>query len=327
MAGEVRVFLPGQTYELTVPVLNLEKRLRPQDDVHVLLLRLLGALSRARGIRLHAYAATETRVHLLVTPEEPQAIPVAMQDFKSAAARCINKLQGRRGPVWDGPYLDTPVTDEVQAQLSRLRAVLRIGDPGRSSQDILAAPYLNAAKQWTGIQPVPRSDLWLEPLPVLVQASEETRQAVVWELLAAGVSDEEAVARATEVLALATAGEGPSPATTRLLEIVNPLTGSEGPEPRDCAQPPGEPANRPAAGSPRRANKPTVHAATATAREACLSVLYQIREAYRTLAARFMNGELWVAFPSGTLRPPAWRATWPAGRGTVSQDIHQELAA
>jgi len=53
---------------------------------------------------IHAYVLMQNHVHLLVTPNETDAIPQLMQSLGRRYVRYVNKMHQRSGTLWEGRY-------------------------------------------------------------------------------------------------------------------------------------------------------------------------------------------------------------------------------
>lgn len=330
MSDNIRVYVPGYVYELVIPVLNHQRLLKPTPDVQRPLRGLLAQLSTMRGIQLHAYAVLSSHLHLLVTTQATQAIPVAMQDFKSAAAKRVNRALGRRGPLWNGPYGATMVTHEPRKQLERLRYVLRHGEKEGLVADVTTSPFLNAAKVILGTDPKEGLDMKLVPMPVLALVPRQVQLEVVRLLLRSDLKDGEALDLALERLAAAsksevrpesqnaeTAGE-PQGAPGSPASVTNVTSlGDQMPEeyrevfanpPRRAR--PDAPGRRSDVPTSRRRKPPKVHASSLDLRTRWLALFNAIAEMYADISPHFMAGEMTEPFPTWTLRPPLWRVRW-----------------
>ena len=77
--------------------------------------RLLGDLAehaRNRGVAVHAYVLMSNHLHLLVTPEAADSVPLMMQGVGRAYVRYFNRRHGRSGTLWEGRYRSTLIEAE-----------------------------------------------------------------------------------------------------------------------------------------------------------------------------------------------------------------------
>lgn len=91
---------------------------------------MVGALGRAQrltGLKLHAVAFASNHYHLLASPDDPEQLVCFMRYIQSNIAREAGALYEWRERFWSRRYRDIPVSDEVDAQLDRLRYCLAHG--------------------------------------------------------------------------------------------------------------------------------------------------------------------------------------------------------
>jgi putative transposase len=71
------------------------------------MLDLLFEHSRAQQVDVHAYVLMSNHLHLLVTPQQDQALPKMMQAVGRSYVQVFNKVHGRTGTLWEGRYRST----------------------------------------------------------------------------------------------------------------------------------------------------------------------------------------------------------------------------
>ena len=64
----------------------------------------LGEALKSTGCLLHAYVQMTNHVHLLLTPPEPEAIPLLLISLGRRYVQYINKAYRRTGTLWDSRY-------------------------------------------------------------------------------------------------------------------------------------------------------------------------------------------------------------------------------
>ena len=79
-------------------------RQRLQDD--------LAEHARAHGVAVHAYVLMSNHLHLLVTPETGDSLPLMMQGVGRGYVRWFNRRHGRSGTLWEGRYRSTVIEAE-----------------------------------------------------------------------------------------------------------------------------------------------------------------------------------------------------------------------
>ena len=75
-------------------------------------LKCLEEAAGRRGCELHAYVLMGNHVHLLVTPAEPGALGVMMQDLSGRYVRVINRIHARTGTLWEARFRSSLVDSE-----------------------------------------------------------------------------------------------------------------------------------------------------------------------------------------------------------------------
>jgi putative transposase len=71
------------------------------------MLDLLAEHSKVQGVDIHAYVLMGNHLHLLVTPQQDQALPKMMQAVGRSYVQVFNKVHGRTGTLWEGRYRST----------------------------------------------------------------------------------------------------------------------------------------------------------------------------------------------------------------------------
>jgi putative transposase len=71
------------------------------------MLDLLFEHSRAQKVEVHAYVLMGNHVHLLLTPQQDQALPKMMQAVGRSYVQVFNKVHARTGTLWEGRYRST----------------------------------------------------------------------------------------------------------------------------------------------------------------------------------------------------------------------------
>ena len=103
--------------------------------------RLLDDLAehaRAHGVAVHAYVLMSNHLHLLVTPEAADSVPLMMQGVGRAYVRYFNRRHGRSGTLWEGRYRSTL----IEAERHLLACMVYIDlNPVRAGMVATAADY------------------------------------------------------------------------------------------------------------------------------------------------------------------------------------------
>ena len=64
------------------------------------------------GCQIHAYVLMTNHTHLLVTPMEPQSLPLLMQAMGRTYVQSLNRRHDRTGTLWQGRYKACPIDSE-----------------------------------------------------------------------------------------------------------------------------------------------------------------------------------------------------------------------
>jgi putative transposase len=75
----------------------------------------LDALKKAcdkYGCQVHAYVLMTNHVHLLMTPDEPEAVSQVMQSVGRRYVRYVNSVHRRTGTLWEGRYKASLIDSE-----------------------------------------------------------------------------------------------------------------------------------------------------------------------------------------------------------------------
>lgn len=103
--------------------------------------RLLDELAehaKARGVAVHAHVLMSNHLHLLVTPEAADGLPLMMQGVGRAYVRWFNRRHGRSGTLWEGRYRSTLI--EAERHLLACMAYLDL-NPVRAGMVAAPADY------------------------------------------------------------------------------------------------------------------------------------------------------------------------------------------
>ncbi|AUX39600.1 transposase [Sorangium cellulosum] len=98
--SQPRQIVPGATYLLTRRVLRRHFLLRPDAAINQLLVYALSVSTRRYGVKVHAFCAMSTHLHLVVTDVQG-VLPLFLQSFHRLVALGTKVLRKWEGPVWD----------------------------------------------------------------------------------------------------------------------------------------------------------------------------------------------------------------------------------
>ncbi|MFN3913704.1 MAG: transposase [Aquabacterium sp.] len=121
MARLPRADLPGWPQLVCQRAHDGANWLRDGHDLSVALAGLR-EVSRAAEVRIHAYSLTAEQLHLLVTPDAPEAVSRMMQAFGRRYVAAFNRHHQRSGGLWAGRYRSV-VLDEARFLLDAMQWV------------------------------------------------------------------------------------------------------------------------------------------------------------------------------------------------------------
>ena len=106
MARLPRLTVAGYPHHVMLRGNNRQDIFKTTAD-HQRMLDLLEEHSRLQGVDVHAYVLMSNHVHLLLTPQQEQALPKMMQAVGRSYVQSFNKVHGRTGTLWEGRYRST----------------------------------------------------------------------------------------------------------------------------------------------------------------------------------------------------------------------------
>ena len=308
----IRSGRPNTLSEVTDRTLNGAMLMTPVQEVNEI---ILGCIAKAQvhyAVRLHAFIFMSNHFHILLSSEDADQLSKFIGFVKGNSARKINKLIGRRGPLWERRYRAIQVTFDDVAQTGRLRYLLAHGVKER---------LVRKAREWPGVSSLPwllhgveLQGVWhsltdeykgtrspkryatskpsdydttlpikMSPLPCWAHMPDQEWRALVVEM----VAEIEA-----ELAAEAEAADPP----LQVLGVAAILAQDPLSCPRRC----------------KRSPAPSVHAGSRAERQLWKRRLRDLRRAYEEASQRFRVGERDVEFPLGTFRPLGGFVQWPA---------------
>lgn len=99
------------------------------------MLSVLAEEAKQQGVEVHAYVLMSNHIHLLLTPQRDQALPLMMQALGRRYVRHFNLCHGRTGTLWEGRYRSSLIQTErhllacmVYLDLNPVRAGM-VADP------------------------------------------------------------------------------------------------------------------------------------------------------------------------------------------------------
>jgi putative transposase len=106
MARLPRLTVTGYPHHVILRGNNRQDIFRTAAD-YQRMLDLLFEQSRAHKVDIHAYVLMSNHLHLLLTPQEDQALPKMMQAVGRSYVQVFNKVHARTGTLWEGRYRST----------------------------------------------------------------------------------------------------------------------------------------------------------------------------------------------------------------------------
>lgn len=92
----------------------------PDQSSRTRFVQLALSASTREPCRVHAYAMMDNHIHLLMAGERDGAIGRMLKWLLGQHAVCLNKVEGRSGPLWRDRYTFIPIENEVHLLRSHL---------------------------------------------------------------------------------------------------------------------------------------------------------------------------------------------------------------
>ncbi len=296
-------YLPPGTFlaEITQRCLLGFHLLRPSKRLNLLVAGVVARALEKYPVEVIGLAVPSNHYHLIATGTSQEDLSKFMNFVAGNIAREAGKLHGWEGKLWEGRYDCTPITDEEEIQVKRLKYLLSQG----CKEGLVSSPTLwpgvhcaKALMNGTGIpgvwvhrtalykarlrkkgrekiRPIDfEEDLLLKfsPLPCWAHLAPEDYQQRIRDLVRE--IEEETAARHREA--------GTSPLGRRAVLKKDPHY-----RPKALKTSPA----------------PRVHAATREARKRFMDALRIFLKAYRAASARLRGGEPLAEFPGGCFPP------------------------
>ncbi len=298
MGNDPRWVPPGSLVEVTQKTLHGRYLLRPSRELVDIFNGVLIRAAERYSVEVCAFVCLSNHTHLLLAPEDAQALSSFMTYFAGNLAKEVGRLHDWPEKLYGRRYTHVITSDEPEAQEERLRYVLSNGCkeglvrrpedwPGPSSTESLLTGrtvrgvWFNRSAEYEARRSKRRfskyefaevHDLELAPIPVWRDFSKDERQTRARAMV------REITAEAREMAATS----GRRPLGVRRLLRQDP---HEKPETTESS------------------SKPIVHAASRAVRQVMLIEFYVFRRAYREASAALRKGDFAVVFPPGCHRP------------------------
>ena len=132
-----RLTVPGYPHHIIQRGNNRQPIFVDQQDYE----RLLADLKQQADLHkvaVHGYVLMSNHLHLLVTPETADGVPLMMQGVGRAYVRWFNRRHGRSGTLWEGRYRSTLI--EAERYLLACMAYIEL-NPVRAGMVAAPAQY------------------------------------------------------------------------------------------------------------------------------------------------------------------------------------------
>jgi REP element-mobilizing transposase RayT len=123
----LRRSLPGGLYEFTTRVANGQLLAAPTQEVHDIILGVIGHAMRAHNVELHAFVFLSNHYHLLMSVPDSTTMSNFMCLLNSNISRELNIINDRDSSMWSRRFRSIPITADRASQLFRLRYILAHG--------------------------------------------------------------------------------------------------------------------------------------------------------------------------------------------------------
>lgn len=298
MGNDPRWVPPDSLVEIMQKTLHGRYLLRPSRELVDLFNGVLIRAAERYSVEVCAFVCLSNHSHLLVLPEDAEALSAFMTYFAGNLAKEVGRLHDWPQKIYGRRYTHVITSDEPEAQEERLRYLLsnsckeglvkRPQDwPGPSSVEALltgttvrgvwfdrSAEYeaRRSKRRFRKYEFAEVHDLQLAPIPAWKHLDPEERKTRVRTIVRDITREAYETAKTT----------GRAPLGVR----------------RVLAQ---HPHSRPE--TTKSSTKPIVHAATRKARQRMLLDFRLFRKAYRLASAALRRGDFEVTFPPGCHRP------------------------
>lgn len=156
MARLPRLTLAGYPHHIILRGNNRQDIFMDTSDFQRML-ELLETHAKAQGVEVHAYVLMSNHLHLLVTPQQDNALPLMMQALGRSYVMYFNKRHGRSGTLWEGRYRSTLIQSD--RYLLACMAYIDL-NPVRAGMVAQASDYpWSSHAHYIGT----RQDAWLTP--------------------------------------------------------------------------------------------------------------------------------------------------------------------
>ncbi len=135
-----RQILQGSTYLITRRTLRRHFLLRPDSEMREIIVYLLAVCAEQHGIRVHAFCAMSTHLHIVLT-DPLGVLPRFLECFHRLVGLCTKVLRKWEGPLWDHAQTSVVRLETTEAVVDKIGYVL--ANP-------VASGLVRYAHEWPG---------------------------------------------------------------------------------------------------------------------------------------------------------------------------------
>ena len=128
--------------EVTVRTARSRYLLRPGSQLNRIFAGCLGEAQELYPVRLRAVVAMSSHYHCLLSPEDSQQLAGFMCHLNTNLSKEIGRIHNWSGSMFERRYQCIPISNEPEAQIARLRYLLRHG----CKEGLILGP-----RDWPGI--------------------------------------------------------------------------------------------------------------------------------------------------------------------------------
>lgn len=312
----IRSGKPYTLFEVTTRTQGAKMKLLPSQKVTDIILGCLGRAQHIHPVTLFAFTFLSNHYHMLVAAQDAEQMSLFMGHLNGNIAKEINRAYGEDGHLWQRRFRSIPVAAQEEAQIERLRYILRHGVkerlvarcrdwPGATSLPwLLDGTALKGVwhsrtdeyrkTRLKGYVPTPGEfetvyTIAMSPLPCWKDLEESVWRELVAEMVAE-IEEQEAALRMKDGV------------DTGVLGVAKVLEQSRERRPKRR----------------KRSHAPCVHAAEVAQWRRWRCKLRTLRAAYAEASALFRAGDHAAEFPAGTFRPHGAFASWSAAEAAMA---------
>ncbi len=123
----IRGCVRNRLVEVTTRTFQGRHLLHPSPEVNRTIKGVIGRGQRRTGIDICGLAFMSNHAHMLLVPESTKQLSEFMGFVNGNIARKVGPLQGWRGKLWERRYQHIIISDELEAQIGRLKYLFSQG--------------------------------------------------------------------------------------------------------------------------------------------------------------------------------------------------------